>query len=341
MRLSRLILTLLCCLVCCGMSAQRRVTPVKAGSKNLVGVNENKQPGDSIDRSRLVSVTDDQGNKVLVDTVTGKEVPDTVAVDGVTQGRVPKMINPLLFSASVGVDLWDPLMRIFGQSYGMVGFSAEINLHNRYIPVVEVGLGNASSTPSNQNYTYHVGLSPYFRIGANYNFLYNSNPDYQFVAGIRYGWSRFSYQLRDVLITDGYWGQQETVDFPSQTSSVSYINVLFGLRVKIWKPISMGWNVRFRAILHETEQPGGQPWYIPGYGARNGIITGSFSVFYTFSLGGKKKTGPALPPGFEIEEPGDEVPPPSAPAGDDIEPVVPEAAPAEQTALPVVKDKEE
>lgn len=340
MRLSRLILTLLCCLVCCGMSAQRRVTPVKAGSKNLVGVNENKQPGDSIDRSRLVSVTDDRGNKVLVDTVTGKEVPDTVAVDGVTQGRVPKMINPLLFSASVGVDLWDPLMRIFGQSYGMVGFSAEINLHNRYIPVVEVGLGNASSTPSNQNYTYHVGLSPYFRIGANYNFLYNSNPDYQFVAGIRYGWSRFSYQLRDVLITDGYWGQQETVDFPSQTSSVSYINVLFGLRVKIWKPISMGWNVRFRAILHETEQPGGQPWYIPGYGARNGI-TGSFSVFYTFSLGGKKKTGPALPPGFEIEEPGDEVPPPSAPAGDDIEPVVPEAASAEQTALPVVKDKEE
>ena len=143
MRLSRLILTLLCCLVCCGMSAQRRVTPVKAGSKNLVGVNENKQPGDSIDRSRLVSVTDDRGNKVLVDTVTGKEVPDTVAVDGVTQGRVPKMINPLLFSASVGVDLWDPLMRIFGQSYGMVGFSAEINLHNRYIPVVEVGLGNA------------------------------------------------------------------------------------------------------------------------------------------------------------------------------------------------------
>lgn len=341
MRLSRLILTLLCCLVCCGMSAQRRVTPVKAGSKNLVGVNENKQPGDSIDRSRLVSVTDDRGNKVLVDTVTGKEVPDTVAVDGVTQGRVPKMINPLLFSASVGVDLWDPLMRIFGQSYGMVGVSAEINLHNRYIPVVEVGLGNASSTPSNQNYTYHVGLSPYFRIGANYNFLYNSNPDYQFVAGIRYGWSRFSYQLRDVLITDGYWGQQETVDFPSQTSSVSYINVLFGLRVKIWKPISMGWNVRFRAILHETEQPGGQPWYIPGYGARNGIITGSFSVFYTFSLGGKKKTGPALPPGFEIEEPGDEVPPPSAPAGDDIEPVVPEAASAEQTALPVVKDKEE
>lgn len=300
MRLTRIILLIIGSLVVSHTVAQRRVTPVKAGSKNLVGINENKQPGDSIDRSKLVSVTDDMGHTVLVDTVTGKEVPDTAAVDGVTQGRVPKMINPLLFSASVGVDIWDPLMRIFGQSYGLIGFSAELNLHNRYIPVVEVGLGNANSTPTNQNYTYHVDVSPYFRIGANYNFLYNSNPDYQFVAGLRYGWTRFSYQLRDVTIGDPYWGESQTVDFPSQTSSVSYLNVIFGLRVKIWKPISMGWNVRFRTILHETAQPGGKPWYIPGYGSRNGIITGSFSIFYTFSLSGKKKTVPALPPGFEV-----------------------------------------
>lgn len=344
MRPARLILMLICCVGILSLSAQRRVTPVMSGSKNLTGVNENKQPGDSIDRTRLLSVTDDQGNSVLVDTVTGKEIPDTTALAGVTQGRVPKMINPLLFSASVGVDVWDPLMRAFGQSYGLIGFSAELNLHNRYIPVVEVGLGNADSTPSNQNYTYHVGLSPYFRIGANYNFLYNSNPDYQFVAGIRYGWSRFSYQLRDVAISDSYWGQEETVDFPTQTSSVSYLNVIFGLRVKIWKPISMGWNVRFRAILHETEQPAGKPWYIPGYGARNGIITGSFSIFYTFSLSGKKKQETILPPGFELEEPG-ETPPGrgemmAVPASDGA--VAPPAeGESELLETPVVKDNEE
>lgn len=268
--------------------AQRRVTPVTAGSKNIAGINENKLPADSIDRSKLVSMTDAEGNTILVDTVSGKEVTDTLA--GAPLGRVPKMIYPLLNGVSVGVDLWDPLMRVFGQSYGLIGFSAELNLHNRYIPVIEAGLGNADNTPANQNYTYHVGVSPYFRIGANYNFLYNSNPDYQFVAGLRLGWSRFNYQLRDVTIADNYWGTSQTVDFPRQTSSVTYVNVLFGLRVKIWKPISMGWNIRFRAILHETAQPDGEPWYIPGYGARNGIITGSFSVFYTFSLGQKKKS---------------------------------------------------
>lgn len=334
-----IILSVLCCLAVVSVTAQRRVTPVTSGSRNIVGVNENKQPGDSIDRTRLVGVTDDKGNTVLVDTVTGKEVPDTTAAGGV-QGRVPKMLNPLLFSTSVGIDIWDPLMRIFGQSYGLIGFSAELNLHNRYIPVVEAGLGNADSTPNNQNYTYHAGISPYFRVGMNYNFLYNSNPDYQFVAGLRFGWTSFDYQLRDVYISDSYWGQDKTVDFPVQTSSVSYLNVIFGLRVKIWKPISMGWNVRFRAILHETDQPGGKPWYIPGYGSRSGIITGSFSIFYTFSLQGKKKTGTPLPPGFELE-PDPEAPPAPESASDDV--TDPDVTPADsgRPESAAVKDSEE
>ena len=187
LRAVALVVALAAC-VCAHVSGQRRVTPVTQGSKNIIGKNENKQPGDSIDYSNVVSMTDEAGNTILVDTISGIEVPDTAQT---TTGRVPKMINPLLFSASVGVDIWDPLMRAFGQKYGLIGFSAKLNLHNRYIPVVEFGLGNASSTPSDQNFTYHVGVSPWFRIGANYNFLYNSNPDYQFVAGLRLGWSHF------------------------------------------------------------------------------------------------------------------------------------------------------
>lgn len=307
-----LALAMLLCLTAGEASAQRRVTPVKSGSKNLTGVNENKHEADTLDRSKLVEVVDEHGHKVLVDTVTGKEVTDTIGPE--TLGRVPKMIYPLLYSVSVGVDLWDPLMRIFGQEYGIAGVSAEINLHNRYIPVVEFGFGAANSTPAQQNYTYHSPLSPWFRIGANYNFLYNSNPDYQFVAGLRLGYSHFNYDLRDVTITDGYWGEDSRVDFPRQTASATYLNVLFGLRVKIWRPISMGWNIRFRTILHESKQPGGKPWYIPGYGARNGIITGSFSVFYTFSLDRKKKA-PELPPGF-TEIPSDEPLPPPLPTPD-------------------------
>ncbi len=288
MKLLRLLLLMFSLLAMASIaSAQRTITPVKSGSKNIVGKNENKQFNDTIHREALIETVNDEGRKVFVDTISGREVPDSLAAE--PQSRVPKMIYPLMHGASVGVDIWDPLMRVFGQSYGVIGFSAELNLHNRYIPVVEVGLGSANNTPANQNFSYHTGLTPYFRLGVNYNFLYNSNPDYQFVAGLRLGWSRFNYEILDVTISDPYWQEEQLVNFPKQTSSVTYMNFLFGVKVKIWKPISMGWNIRFRAILHETAQPDGKPWYIPGYGSRNGILTGSFSIYYNFSFAEKKK----------------------------------------------------
>lgn len=324
--------TLLALLIALPAAAQRRVTPVKTASKNVIGKNENKQELDSIDTTHLIETINDKGQKVMLDTVTGKEVNDSLL--NLQTHRVPKMIYPLLYSVSVGVDIWDPVMRAFGQHYGLIGFSAEVNLHNRYIPVFEAGLGCADNTPAQQNFNYHSPLAPYFRIGANYNFLYNSNPDYQFVAGVRLGWSSFNYQLRDVELSNDYWGQTETVDFPRQSSSALYMNVLFGLKVKIWQAISMGWNLRFRSILHESAEPNGKPWYIPGYGARKGIMTGSFSVFYTFSLS-KEKKKTELPPGFE-EIPADEPLPDVAPIDtpDTPLPANPEV-PAEPEPLPI------
>lgn len=266
------------------MNAQRRVTPVTSASQGITGINENKLPGDSIDRSSFVEMTDENGRKILVDTINGREVPDSLMMLPDTV-KVPKMIQPLIYSATVGVNLWDPVMRIIGQKYGIVDFLAEFNMHNRYIAVVEAGLGNALYTPDDNNYTYRVGVTPYFRIGANYNFLYNSNPDYSVYAGLRYGVSPFKYRLTDVTIDMPYWDETSKVDFPEQSSTVHHIQVLFGLRVKVYKQLSLGWEIRYRGILKQTKQRGGNPWYIPGYGTSNGHLGVAFSVYYTFPLG--------------------------------------------------------
>ncbi len=264
---------------------QRRVNPVKSASQGLQGKNENKNPADSIDYSRLAHIHDENGNVILVDTVTGTEIPDTTATP---TGKIPKMQQPLLYAAAVGVDIWDPLMRVFGQHYGLVEFSGELNLHNRYIPVVEVGLGQSSYTPDDNNYTYKVPLTPYFRIGCNYNFIYNSNPDYMAFAGVRFGWSHFNYEVNNVHLSSDYWGESTTFNLPKQTASVTYMQILFGIRVKVFGPISMGWCLRYKAKLKESKATYGRPWYIPGYGSRNGAITGSFSITYTLPF--KKKT---------------------------------------------------
>lgn len=261
-----------------GVSAQRRVNPVKSASGELQGKNENRQEGDSIDFSKLAHYHDERGNVVYVDTVAGTEVVDSTNLNSVA---VPKMIQPLFYSVAVGADVWDPVMRLFGQHYGLVEFSAELNLHNRYVPVVEVGLGATDYAPEDNNYRFKVGVTPYFRIGCNYNFIYNSNPDYMAFAGVRFGWSRFGYEVDNVRLSSDYWGEEATFNVPRQISSVSYLQVLFGIRVKVFGPVSMGWNIRYKAKLHESKSSYGSPWYIPGYGSRNGAITGSFSVFYT------------------------------------------------------------
>lgn len=267
-----------------GVSAQRRVNPVKSASGELQGKNENRQEGDSIDFSKLAHYHDDKGNVVYVDTVAGTEVVDSTNLN---TGKIPKMIQPLFYAAVVGVDVWDPLMRVFGQHYGLVEFSAELNLHNRYVPVVEFGLGATDYTPQDNNYTFKVPVTPYFRIGCNYNFIYNSNPDYMAFAGLRFGWSRFGYDIDDVRLNSDYWDETATFNVPRQICSVSYLQVLFGIRVKVLGPVSMGWNIRYKAKLHESKAAYGEPWYIPGYGSRNGAITGSFSIIYTIPL--KKK----------------------------------------------------
>lgn len=274
------------------LSAQRRISPINTPATATQPVNENRQEKDSIDRSRLVEMTDSKGNKILVDTISGKEFVDSAAIK---ESKIPKMEHPLLYSASLSADMFTPLMRAFGQHYGLVEFAAELNLHNRYIPVVEIGLGQADNTPDDNNYTYRSPISPFLRIGANYNFLYNSNPDYMVYAGIRYGFSPFKFSVTDISLDNGYWDQTDRFDIPSQSVTAGYFELILGLRVRIIGNFSLGWNVRYHSLLHESQTDYGQPWYIPGFGSRNSSIGATFSLTYTIPLQ-KKETQPETTP---------------------------------------------
>ena len=224
--------------------------------------------------------TDDRGKVIFVDTVTGEEWTDSTALRNI----VPKMEQPLFHAASIGVNIWDPVMRIFGQDYGIASAWAELSLHNRYKPFVEVGLGSASHEGPNNNYRYRSPMSVFFKIGASYNFLFNSNPDYQLYAGVRFGFSPFSYAVDDVVLNSEYWGETSRFDIPSQNATASWFEIGLGLRVKIWGPISAGWEFKYHSLSHCSKGQYGEPWYIPGYGTRGSSITGSFSISYTIPL---------------------------------------------------------
>lgn len=282
--------------------ARRRINPVNTPATRTQ--NRNDARADSLRalerrRARSVHYHDENGNIVMVDTLTGTEWVDSTLLP-----KPPRMVYPLLNAVSVGLDIWDPVMRAFGQKYGLFGVWVNANLHNRYFPTFEFGLGCTDNTPEALNYTYKSSAAPFFRIGLDYNFFYNSNPDYTFTAGVRYGFSPFKFSVTDITLDDPYWGETSKFDLPSTSVTAGWFEFSLGLTVKLFGPVSAGWKIKYHSILHQSHPAGGDAWYIPGYGTQNSTLSGSFSIIYTLPLGGKFKSVKDLPGADTGTQPG-------------------------------------
>ncbi|MDE6323979.1 MAG: hypothetical protein K2L85_07620, partial [Paramuribaculum sp.] len=131
-----------------GINAQRRVTPVEPapGTKGIPGKEKPVTPAD--DPSWLKEARDDKGNIIFIDTVSGQEWIDTTAVR-----QSKKMIYPKIYCTAAGLNIWDTALRAFGQDYGIISAWGELNIHNRYFPTLEIGLGQASITPGDSSVT--------------------------------------------------------------------------------------------------------------------------------------------------------------------------------------------
>lgn len=256
--------------------AQRKVTPVEETKTTITTVEGKKAAKELLDKKV-------EPHLIFSDSII--TLPEELAEDTI---KISKNTQPLLYEASVGVDIWDPLMRLFGQKYGLFSVTGEMNFHNRYIPVVEIGLGHANSTPDDGNFTYKTPLSFFFKVGASYNFLYKGNPDYKLLGGFRLGYSSFTYDITDISANSGYWGDNEHFEILDQKSNALWGEFTLGLKVKIYKQISMGWNFKYRVMFNCKKNPNSNPWYIPGYGTESQDFGASYSIFYNFSLNKKK-----------------------------------------------------
>lgn len=289
--LAGIVIALVACVSAVPAVAQGRtvnpVTPVTARPEAPVKVKKEKKKeaeGDDKKSERpesVIEVTDDLGNNIFLDTISGNEWVDSVAL---AQPKAVGNIYPLLDAVNIGVDLWPALGRAFGQKQGLGGVWARLSLHNRYFIAVEAGVSNANSRPEEMNYTYRSPVSPYFKVGMDYNFFYNSNPDYQVYVLARYGISRFRYSLTDVELTNGYWGTTDRPDIPTQTTTNGFIQIGAGIHVKIWGPIAVGWNFKYQRVVHHSAETYGAPWNVPGMGTRASELGISLSLIYTIPL---------------------------------------------------------
>lgn len=193
----------------------------------------------------------------------------------------PKSPWPLYNGVSVGFNFFDAAMLIAGQSYASFDVNASVSLHNWFFPTLECGLGFSNNHEDGTSMVYRTHPSPYIKLGIDYNFLYKSTPDYKVGLGIRFGWARPSYEIRGASVSSPYWDQTSEFDITHQSVSAWFGEALAGIRVKIWREISLGWSVRYRFKMKIPDASSSTPWFIPGYGGSS-PLSATFSIIYTF-----------------------------------------------------------
>ena len=83
-------------------------------------------------------------------------------------------------------------------------------------------------------------------------------------------------------ISSDYWGQTNKFNLPDQKAYSFYGQLLAGIKVKLWKQLSMGWSFRFGFKMKSTQGSNSTPWFVPGYGT--GSLNGTFSLIYTIPI---------------------------------------------------------
>lgn len=181
--------------------------------------------------------------------------------------RIEKDSIPMFRGFAVSVDLVGPAMLAMGD-YGEYEAALRLNLHDQYFPVVELGYGKADHDDEVTEQQYKTS-APYFRIGCDLNLLKNKHADNRFYGGVRFAMTSYDVDIARPGLVDPVWTGDASYSIVGESCSMSWLEVVFGLDAKIWGPLHLGWNVRYKRRLSHNDGVAGNTWYVPGYG-KNG-----------------------------------------------------------------------
>lgn len=214
----------------------------------------------------------------------------------------PHIQAPLFNGLYVGVDLYGYGAKLLGSDFLNSEVQVGVNLKNRFMPTVEIGHGRTDTW--NENGIHYKSSAPYFRVGVDYNMRFKKL-DYEdwLFLGLRYGYSNFKYNVNNMSLVDPIYGgtlgnenlrdpiwggDVGTFDRQNMKGSVSWYELVGGVRAKIFKNLMMSWTIRVRYKMGVTKDASAYPWYIPGYGKYDSKAYGiTYSIIYKFNLGAK------------------------------------------------------
>ncbi len=159
----------------------------------------------------------------------------------------------------------------------------QVNLKNKYFPVIELGYAGAEKTAPNNIRFDTQGV--FGKAGVDLSMLKpkpnSTQKNNNLLVGLRLGMSRFNYSIYNQTLTDAYWGGTETYNLESIPSTSVWFEIAAGLRVEVYKNFYMGWTVRNKHLITKATSGDTFPWYIPGYGTGKSSVWGlSYTIGY-------------------------------------------------------------
>ncbi|MGI6242846.1 MAG: DUF6048 family protein [Prevotella sp.] len=166
--------------------------------------------------------------------------------------------------------------------YGQYEAGLRINLKDKYFPVVELGLGEASHSDIITQTSYETS-APYGKIGADFNIMKNKHDIYRVYVGLRYAYTTFKFDVEHDDLLDPIWGGTTPFYGHDVEANCHWAEFLAGIDAKIWGPLHLGWSARYKRRLKHNDGDLGNVWYVPGYGKQGSSrLTGTFDVILEF-----------------------------------------------------------
>ncbi len=201
---------------------------------------------------------------------------------------------PFFHGVALQIDLLTAGLATFSD-HGQYEAGIRVNLRDRYFPAVEVGYGISDESEEYESELWCKEKAPFFRVGCDFNMLKNKHDHYRLFAGVRYGFSKFKYDMtvKDEFVTTYIPEPEIEGEVPEEVEVTTYeyrecrgcratyhwLELLLGVDAQVWGPLHLGWDVRYRRVLAKSYDENGAPWYIPGFGNRS---RGKFII--TFNL---------------------------------------------------------
>ena len=177
----------------------------------------------------------------------------------------------------IGTDLGYLGVSIFDQDKQLFEIVADVDVYKFFL-TADYGM---SSWKFNRSDFEYDNNGSYFKVGVDYN-LTARDPDLNVIYfGMKYANSSFSEKFNYSVTDPFYFDYSEEIS--KSNLSAYWIEANFGMKVKVWKQLYLGWAGRIKfAKKVKSDHSSFNTYFIPGYGkaeydSRWGF---NFQIFY-------------------------------------------------------------